>query len=143
MPGAESTVISPDVIWNNTGQIHKIYLQHWEYNRADPHLQGFLANTSMYSQADDHEVIDDYGGNWSYYNSTKRPGYHNLVTSGITTFFNFSPIGKNKEDPTRIYLAHLYYTNMTIGFKQLAVLYFSLTNPYKIPALPPLRTLTL
>ena len=103
MPGAESTVTSPDVNWNNTGQIHKIYLQHWEYNRADPHLQGFLANTSMYSQADDHEVIDDYGGNWSYYNSTKRPGYHNLVTSGITTFFNFSPIDKNKEDPTRIY----------------------------------------
>jgi phosphodiesterase/alkaline phosphatase D-like protein len=75
MPGAESNVTSRDVDWSNTEQIHKIYVQHWEYNRADPHLQNFLANTSMYSQADDHEVIDDYGGQWT----NQRSDFHWFV----------------------------------------------------------------
>jgi alkaline phosphatase D len=105
MPGAESNVTSRDVNWNNTEQIHKIYVQHWEYNRADPHLQNFLANTSMYSQADDHEVIDDYGGQWTNYTKSDvhKAGFPNLVRTGIATFFNFSPIEKNTEEPTRIY----------------------------------------
>jgi phosphodiesterase/alkaline phosphatase D-like protein len=40
--------------------------KHWEYNRADPHLQSLLRNTSMYPQANDHEVVNDYGAKWSY-----------------------------------------------------------------------------
>ena len=47
----------PKVNWNNQTQVHDIYLKHWLYNRADPHLQNFLKNTSMYSQWDDHEVL--------------------------------------------------------------------------------------
>jgi phosphodiesterase/alkaline phosphatase D-like protein len=67
-------------------------LQHWEYNREDPHLQNFLNDTSMYSQSDDHEVIDNYG-NWSFYEVSKYPnernknGYANLVKTGVKLLY--------------------------------------------------------
>jgi len=91
--------------WNNQTQLQEVYSKHWEYNRADPHLKGLLRNTSMYSQADDHEVVNDYGGKWSYWtNTTKnRTGFPNVVKAGINAFFNFSPIDRNKAEPDRIY----------------------------------------
>jgi alkaline phosphatase D len=93
------------VNWNNQTQLQDIYNKHWEYNRADSHLQNLLRNTSMYSQADDHEVVNDYGGKWSYWtDSTKnRTGFPNVVKAGINAFFNFSPIDRNKGGPDRIY----------------------------------------
>jgi alkaline phosphatase D len=59
----------------------------------------------MYSQADDHEVVNDYGGKWSYWtDSTKnRTGFPNVVKAGIDAFFNFLPIDRNKGEPDRIY----------------------------------------
>ena len=39
---------------------------------TDPHLKNFLSNTSMYSQWDDHEVIDDFGAQWSYWNAESK-----------------------------------------------------------------------
>ena len=56
----------------------------------------------MYSQSDDHEVIDNYG-NWSFYEVSKYPnernkiGFANLVKTGINYFFEFSPIEKNRK----------------------------------------------
>lgn len=93
------------VDWKNVTHVHDIYLKHWTYNRADPHLQKFLGNTSMYSQWDDHEVINDFGSQWSYWNSqnSNRTGYQNLVQEGREIFFNFSPIERNQQDPDRIY----------------------------------------
>jgi alkaline phosphatase D len=98
-------ISDPQVNWNNKTQVHDIYLKHWLYNRADHHLQNFLKNTSMYSQWDDHEVLDDFGAGWSYWNSEtqNRTGYENLVHEGRKTFFNFSPIDRNITDPNRIY----------------------------------------
>jgi alkaline phosphatase D len=99
------SVTDNKVNWNNQTQLQDIYSKHWEYNRADPHLQSLLSNTSMYSQADDHEVVNDYGGKWSYWtNATKnRTGFPNVVKAGINAFFNFSPIDRNKAEPDRIY----------------------------------------
>ena len=99
------SVTDNKVNWNNQTQLQGIYSEHWEYNRADPHLQGLLGNTSMYSQADDHEVVNDYGGKWSYWtNAAKnRTGFPNVVKAGINAFFNFSPIDRNKAEPDRIY----------------------------------------
>jgi len=99
------SVIDNKVSWNNQTQLQDVYNKHWEYNRADPHLQGVLRNISMYSQADDHEVVNDYGGKWSYWtNATKnRTGFPNVVKAGINSFFNFSPIDRNKAEPNRIY----------------------------------------
>ncbi len=99
------SVTDNKVNWNNQTQLQDIYSKHWEYNRADPYLQGLLRNTSIYSQADDHEVVNDYGGKWSYWtNATKnRTGFPNVVKAGINAFFNFSPIDRNKTEPDRIY----------------------------------------
>jgi alkaline phosphatase D len=103
--GNFQSVTDKKVNWNNQTQLQDIYNKHWEYNRADPNLQNLLHNTSMYSQADDHEVVNDYGGKWSYWtDSTKnRTGFPNVVKAGIDAFFNFSPIDRNKDEPNRIY----------------------------------------
>jgi alkaline phosphatase D len=99
------SVTDNNVNWANQTQLQDIYNKHWEYNRADPHLQSLLRNTSLYSQADDHEVVNDYGGKWLYWtNATKgRAGFPNVVKAGINAFFNFSPIDTNKDEPNRIY----------------------------------------
>lgn len=99
-------ITNKTIKWTNLTQVYDVYLQHWMYNRADPHLQNLLRNTSLYSQSDDHDVIDDYGGSWDYYKNkvNSRKGYTNLIKAGIDSFFNFSPIDKNIEDhPNRIY----------------------------------------
>lgn len=93
------------VDWNNLTQVHDIYLKHWIYNKGDSHLQRFLGNASMYSQWDDHEVINDFGSQWSYWNSQSknRTGYQNVVQAGTSAFFNFSPLERNQQERDRIY----------------------------------------
>jgi len=105
IPGNFFGIADPQVNWNNKIQVHDIYLKHWLYNRADPHLQNFLKNTSMYSQWDDHEVLDDFGAEWSYWNSKNQniTGYQNLVHESRNIFFKFSPIDRNIIDSNRIY----------------------------------------
>ena len=105
------SVTDENVNWSDLSQLQDIYNKHWEYNRADPHIQSLLQNTSIYSQADDHEVVNDYGGNWSYLsNATKdRTGFPNLVKAGLQAFFNFSPLDGNnnsssiEEGANRVY----------------------------------------
>jgi alkaline phosphatase D len=108
------SVIDKIVNWDNFSQLQDIYNKHWKYNRSDRHLIDLLQNTSLYSQSDDHEVVNDYGGEWSYLsNETRqRTGFSNLVNAGIQAFFNFSPIdfmndngndNDKTEDPNRIY----------------------------------------
>ena len=105
IPGNFSSVTDNKINWTNQTQLQDVYNKHWEYNRADAHLQNLLRNTSIYSQADDHEVVNDYGGQWLYWtNATKtRTGFSNVVKAGINAFFNFSPIERNKDEPNRIY----------------------------------------
>jgi alkaline phosphatase D len=105
IPGNFSGVADPDVNWNNTEQVRDTYLKHWQYNRADPYLQSFLQNTSMYSQWDDHEVINDFGALWPYWNSFNkdREGYPSVVNEGREAFFNYSPIDRNSDEKNRIY----------------------------------------
>jgi alkaline phosphatase D len=105
IPGNFSGIADPDVNWNNTEQVRDTYLKHWQYNRADPYLQGFLQNTSMYTQWDDHEVINDFGALWPYWNSFNkdREGYPNIVNEGREAFFNYSPTDRNQDDKNRIY----------------------------------------
>ena len=91
--------------WTNFTKVYDVYSDHWGYNRADSHLQGFLQSISMYSQLDDHEVINDYGGDWDYWRNetTEQNGFPNLVNAGVNAFFNFSPIERNNQDPNRTY----------------------------------------
>ena len=105
IPGNFLGIADPDVNWTNIEQVRDTYLKHWQYNRADPYLQSFLQNTSMYSQWDDHEVINDFGALWPYWNSFNkdREGYPNIVNEGREAFFNYSPIVRNQDDKNRIY----------------------------------------
>jgi alkaline phosphatase D len=105
IPGNFSGIADPEVNLKNLSEVHDIYLKHWIYNRNDPHMQNFLRNTSMYSQWDDHEVINDFGAQWSYWNadSKNRTGYQNIVKEGRDLFFDFSPIDINQKNPNRIY----------------------------------------
>jgi len=56
----------------------------------------------MYSQSDDHEVIDNYG-NLFFYEVSKYPNernkssYSNLVNTGLITFLNFPLLKKIKK----------------------------------------------
>ena len=64
------------------------------YNRADPFYQHFLRQTPIIGQWDDHEVINDFGAPWTYWNSATvaRAWYPNLVAQGLETFFAYTPM---------------------------------------------------
>ena len=64
IPGDFPRIDDPSVDWSDAAAVREIYLAHWRYNRADPHFQSLLSKTSMYSQWDDHEVINDFGAEW-------------------------------------------------------------------------------
>jgi alkaline phosphatase D len=98
----------PNVIkanWTSLADLHNFYLERWEYNRNDVHLQNLLQDTYIYSQPDDHEVVNNYGGKWSYFPGKleNKSGYPNLVRVGMNLFFSFSPIDRNKDEQNRIY----------------------------------------
>lgn len=112
------SVTDSSVNWNNSDQLHQVYLKHWQYNRADRHLQNLLNSASMYSQTDDHEVINDYGGLWAYdyidSRNSHREGYPKLVKNGIDLFFKFSPIDRNQTDANRIYRSFNWGNNLDL-----------------------------
>jgi alkaline phosphatase D len=110
IPGDFPSIADPLVDWTQVDTVREIYLRHWRYNRADPFTQSFFQSTSMIAQWDDHEVINDFGAQWTYWNSATapgtpgyRPGYPNLVAAGLDTFFAYSPIDRDRADRDRIY----------------------------------------
>jgi alkaline phosphatase D len=116
IPGNFSGIADPDVNWTNIEQVRDTYLKHWQYNRADPYLQSFLQNVSMYSQWDDHEVINDFGALWQYWNSFNkdRKDYANLVNEGRDAFFNYSPMNRNLDEKDRIYRSFNWGPNLDV-----------------------------
>jgi alkaline phosphatase D len=86
-------------------------MEHWKYNRNDTYFKEFLRNISMYSQWDDHEIINDFGSKWPYWNlfSVNREGYPNISKEGINGFLYYSPLdsdndnGAGNNSDTRIY----------------------------------------
>ena len=105
IPGDFPNIGAASVDWTDTAQIRDVYRRHYRYNRGDPFLQSFLRRTSMIAQWDDHEVINDFGAKWTYWNSANvnRPGYPNLVAEGLKAFFDYSPIERRGDEPNRIY----------------------------------------
>jgi alkaline phosphatase D len=64
IPGDFKSIADPSVDWNNVTEVRSIFLEHWKYNRNDTYFKEFLSNVSMYSQWDDHEVINDFVSKW-------------------------------------------------------------------------------
>jgi alkaline phosphatase D len=116
IPGNFSGIADSSVNWTDTEQVRDTYLEHWQYNRADPYLQIFLQSIPMYSQWDDHEVINDFGALWQYWNSFNkdRKGYTNIVNEGRDAFFNYSPIDRNLDDKDRIYRSFNWGPNLDV-----------------------------
>jgi alkaline phosphatase D len=94
IPGDFKSIADPSVDWNNITDVRSIFLEHWKYNRNDTYFKEFLSNVSMYSQWDDHEIINDFGSKWPYWNlfSTGREGYPNIVKDGMDAFLFYSPL---------------------------------------------------
>ncbi|HJU34658.1 MAG TPA: alkaline phosphatase D family protein, partial [Nitrososphaera sp.] len=94
IPGDFKSIADPSVDWNNVTEVRSIFLDHWKYNRNDTYFKEFLSNVSMYSQWDDHEIINDFGSKWPYWNlfSVDREGYPNIVNEGRNAFLYYSPL---------------------------------------------------
>jgi alkaline phosphatase D len=92
--GNFKSIADPSVDWNNITEVKSIFLEHWKYNRNDTYFKEFLRNVSMYSQWDDHEIINDFGSKWLYWNlfSIGREGYPNIVKEGTDAFLYYSPL---------------------------------------------------
>jgi len=105
IPGDFPSIADSAVDWTNVDAVRDIYLRHWRYNRADPYTQDLLRSTSTISQWDDHEVINDFGAPWTYWNSANinRAGYPNIVAAGLDTFFAYAAIARQPVDRDRIY----------------------------------------
>jgi alkaline phosphatase D len=108
--GDFKSISDPSVDWNNTTEVRSIYLDHWKYNRNDTYFKEFLKNTPMYSQWDDHEIINDFGSQWPYWNlfNVDREGYPNIVKQGTEAFFYYSPISRNNDDTGNVLDNRIY-----------------------------------
>ncbi|MFL6484756.1 MAG: alkaline phosphatase D family protein [Nitrososphaera sp.] len=94
IPGDFKSIADPSVDWNNLTEVRSIFMDHWKYNRNDTYFKDFLKNTSMYSQWDDHDVINDFGAKWPYWNlfNIDRQGYPNIVSESRNAFLFYSPL---------------------------------------------------
>jgi alkaline phosphatase D len=104
VPGDFPGIDDAAVDWTDAARVREVYLAHWRYNRADPSFQRFLREVPMYSQWDDHEVINDFGAAWPRsVASPDREGYPVLVQAGRESLFDFHPLWPHSEEPERIY----------------------------------------
>ncbi len=103
--GSFGSVAARSVDWSNYEQVRGAYFRHWRYNRADLPFQRFLRDTPMYVLWDDHEIINDGGASWSYWNATSanRAGYPTLASAARDAFFAYAPLARDPGDPNRIY----------------------------------------
>jgi alkaline phosphatase D len=94
IPGDFKSLADPSVDWSNITEVRSIFLEHWKYNRNDTYFKEFLSNVSMYSQWDDHEIINDFGSKWPYWNlfSMNKEGYPNIAEQGRNAFLYYSPL---------------------------------------------------
>jgi alkaline phosphatase D len=104
VPGDFPGIDDAAVDWTDAARVREVYLAHWRYNRADSSFQRFLLEVPMYSQWDDHEVINDFGAAWPRSAaSPDREGYPVLVQAGRESLFDFHPLWPHPEEPGRIY----------------------------------------
>jgi alkaline phosphatase D len=103
--GGFESVAASNVDWTDNRRVRQVYFDHWRYNRADPRYQTFLATTPMYQTWDDHEIINDAGVSWDFWNVTSRdrPGYPTLASAASQAFFAWAPLARDPADANRIY----------------------------------------
>jgi len=105
VPGRFPKIGDASVEWTDRAAVSDIYRHHWRYQLEDDHLSTFLRHVPVYAQWDDHEVINDAGWVWDYWNadSRARSGFPNLVQAGREAFFRYLPLRRDSRNPERIY----------------------------------------
>jgi len=104
IPGDFRRIKDSKLDWTNRQLVRETILKHYRYNWEDRHLKDFIRNISTYAQWDDHEVIDDFGAEWTFWNTLDgRPGYPVLVQEGLSAFLSYWPIKQDPVDLNRIY----------------------------------------
>jgi alkaline phosphatase D len=115
VPGDFPRIDDPGVDWSDPARVREIYLAHWRYNRGDPSFQRFLLEVPMYSQWDDHEVINDFGASWPRSPAAlDRRGYPLLVRAGREALFDFHPLWPFPEEPERLYRSFRWGADLEI-----------------------------
>jgi len=105
VPGRFPSIGDSSVDWTDLAAVSAVYRHHWRYQLEDDHLSAFLHHVPVYAQWDDHEVINDAGWAWDYWNvdSQARRGFANLVNAGREAFFQHVPLRRDSRNPERIY----------------------------------------
>ena len=105
IPGNFPSISDPAVDWTDAAGMTQVYRDHWRYNKDDPHVQELHQNVPIYAQWDDHEVVNDFGAQWDFWNldTEDRDGFPNLVEAGRNALFDFNPIDRNQAETDRIY----------------------------------------
>ena len=108
IPGDFKSIADPSVDWNNVTEVRSIFMEHWKYNRNDTYFKEFLRNVPMYSQWDDHDVINDFGYKWPYWNlfNVTREGYPNIAKEGRSAFLYYSPLESENNNNNYNYTAN-------------------------------------
>src|SRR5215813_5900041 len=115
VPGNFVGYSEPNFDWTNRPAVRETIFSHYRYNRSDEHVEKFLSSLSTYAQWDDHEVINDFGAQWTFWNpSDKRPGYPVLVDEGLSAFQSYWPIEPNPSDPRRLYRSFRWGKNLEL-----------------------------
>ena len=115
VPGNFLRLADPTFDWRNRSLVRETILAHYRYNWEDQHLKEFFRSISTYAQWDDHEVINDFGAQWTFWNPLdKRPGYPILVQEGLNAFLNYWPIAPNPVEPVRIYRSFRWGKNVEL-----------------------------
>ena len=95
--------------WRDEAATFEAFAAHWRYNRADLPYQDFLAHSTLYTQWDDHEVINDFGSLWKEWPlDPGRPGYPQMVAQGTRALFLYNPIRRHPEEPNRLYRSFVW-----------------------------------
>lgn len=106
LPSTYLDVADKQLDWRDGAATFEAFAAHWRYNRADAHYQDFLAHSTIYTQWDDHEVINDFGSLWKEWPlDPGRPGYGQLVAEGTRALFLFNPIRRHLQEKNRLYRA--------------------------------------
>jgi len=115
IPGDFLRLADPAFDWRDRPLVRETILAHYRYNWDDQHLKEFLRSISTYAQWDDHEVIDDFGAQWTFWNPLdERPGFPILVQEGLSVFLNYWPIARNPVEPARIYRSFRWGKNLEL-----------------------------
>jgi alkaline phosphatase D len=89
----------------------------WKYNFGDDKMQSFLADTPIYVQWDDHEVINNWYPSQIYAGALYPVGtaIDSLYENSLQAFYEFNPI----LDGSLIYRSHRFGKHLEIFFPDL------------------------